>query len=104
MTEKLYLNDSYVKEFEAKVVSVNTNGLILDRTAFYPTGGGQPNDTGTLLIAGKVCKVIDVKKISNEVVHILETSHDVKEGEIVKGTIDWKRRYICMRYQCASSD
>lgn len=101
MTEKLYYNNMEMKEFSAKIVSVNGNEIILDRTVFYPTGGGQPNDTGTMTINGQDYKVIDVKKNDGDVIHVIEGEISASPGDEVKGTIDWERRYAHMRYHTA---
>ena len=62
MTELLYATDAYVKEFDAVVTDVRDGALVLDRTAFYATGGGQPHDVGTLRWDGGACRVTEVKK------------------------------------------
>ncbi|MDO9577590.1 MAG: alanine--tRNA ligase-related protein [Candidatus Cloacimonadales bacterium] len=74
MTELLYLKDSYLEEFPAKVTetSIAENAIVLDRTAFYPTGGGQPCDFGEIEFAGKISQVVAVKKIEGKILHFLE--------------------------------
>ena len=84
MTERLYYLDPYLKEFTARVVKTTERGVILDRTAFYPTGGGQPCDLGTL----NGIDVTDVIEDGREVVHAVASP---VEGE-VRGVIDWDRR------------
>ncbi len=100
MTEKLYWKDMYAKEFEARVVSSKGNELILDRTLFYPTGGGQPNDTGKIIYNGAEYNVIDVRQ-DGDIVHVLDKEINAKEGDTLKGIIDWERRYKLMRYHTA---
>lgn len=96
MTEPLYLKYSYRKEFEAKVINIEGNNLILDRTAFYPTSGGQPGDTGVLVADGKEYKVINTRKAGPDIIH--ELDHEgMKEGDSVTGILDWSRRYRFMR-------
>ena len=95
MTELLYLDDSYKKEFDAKVTRVEGSNIILDRTAFYPASGGQPGDTGLLVVGGKEYKVIATKK-SPDVVHEVN-EEGIKQGDNVTGLIDWARRYRFMR-------
>ncbi len=94
MTEKLYYQNSYLIEFEARIVErvdwKGTPAYILDRTAFYPTSGGQPNDTG--LING--VRVLDVIEDGNRIMHLME--RDI-EGENIKGQIDWARRFDHMQ-------
>jgi misacylated tRNA(Ala) deacylase len=98
MLEKLYLKDMYLKEFNARITKVDGNKVTLDRTAFYPTGGGQPNDTGRITANGKEYNVTDVKKDSADVVHTLENAEGLKVGDDVKGVIDWEKRYAYMKY------
>jgi len=69
MTELLYQTDSYLREFDAMVTVVEGNMVALDRTAFYPSGGGQPNDVGTWSVEGGVWQVIRVRKSGDEVWH-----------------------------------
>jgi len=97
MTELLYLNDSYLKEAEAKVISV-TDGkfVVLDKCVFYPQGGGQPSDTGFLEKDGKQMNVVFAKKVGNEVSLQVEDC-DLKEGEAVKCVLDWAKRYQLMK-------
>ena len=101
-TEELYLKDSYIKEFEAKVTKVNGNEVILDKTAFYPGGGGLENDVGKLIKKnGETINVKEVKRQEDEIVHIIEGG-ELREGDNVKGVIDWDRRYKMMRLHTAS--
>ncbi|MFQ5435094.1 MAG: alanine--tRNA ligase-related protein, partial [Anaerolineae bacterium] len=72
MTELLYLTDAYLKEFEAVVTAVTEQGVVLDRTAFYPGGGGQPCDFGTLTAGGQTWPVTKVKKLGGQVVHFVD--------------------------------
>ena len=102
MTNKLYLTDSYTKEFHATVTSVVGNEVMLDNTYFYPTGGGQPCDLGTISKEGASHKVSDVKKAENDgVVHVLDGTPSFAVGDLVKCTLDWERRYAHMRYHTA---
>jgi len=101
-TQLLYYKDAYIKEFDAKISAIqklNGNyGIVLDCTAFYPTGGGQPADTGTIKGENGEAKVIDVKASEGRVIHIVkEIVGKLSEGEQVKGIIDWERRYALMR-------
>ncbi len=89
MTERLYYKDSYLREFNARIVQrwdqKEKAAIVLDRTSFYPTSGGQPHDTGLI----NEVKVLDVYEEEGKVIHLLEK--DV-EGDLVKGVIDWERR------------
>ncbi len=98
MTYLIYYEDPYAKEFNAKVIKVipEKNAVVLDKTAFYPESGGQPADTGTLIWEGGEAKVKDVQFEGNEVLHYLEGPLP-PEGAVVKGEIDWERRYKLMR-------
>ncbi|MCS7103873.1 MAG: alanyl-tRNA editing protein, partial [Candidatus Korarchaeum sp.] len=98
--ELLYMEDCYLKEFEAGVLSVNGNRVILNRTAFYPLGGGLPSDTGKLIKGDDEFEVIEVRKEGNVVWHSLR-EHTLKEGDLVKGILDWEKRYRVMRMHTA---
>lgn len=103
MTELLYQTDSYLKEFDALVMAVDSenHAVALDRTAFYPGGGGQPCDLGSLRLAdGRISEVTKVKKAGEEVWHVLEGELPVV-GALVHGVIDWERRYRLMRAHTA---
>jgi len=102
MTEALYLQDCYLKEFEAKVVKVEGNKVILDKTAFYPTSGGVECDKGELIFEGNVFKVVDVKKENGEIVHYLDKDGKESLNKNVIGKIDWNRRYKLMRLHTAT--
>jgi misacylated tRNA(Ala) deacylase len=102
MVEKVYLQDAYLKELESKVASVNGKEVQLDRTIFYPTGGGVLNDTGTISLNGNSYNVVDVKKAEDSVIHILENDSDLKIGDTVNCKIEWERRYSLMRYHTAA--
>jgi misacylated tRNA(Ala) deacylase len=104
MTELLYQTDSYVKEFEAVITMVLTaeRAVVLDRTAFYPGGGGQPCDFGTLTVEGVSYPVNKVKKQGNDVLHFLVGEEPLPStGAAAHGTLDWARRYELMRTHTA---
>lgn len=100
MTELLFHQDAYLKSFEATVVKSSEEGVVLDRTAFYPGGGGQPCDTGQLVSGDSVWPVIRVRKISGEIYHQIETE-SIPPGKVVQGTLDWEHRYQLMRTHTA---
>ena len=102
MTKALYLEDSYLKEFQANVVkAIDGKYIVLDQTSFFPNSGGQLHDTGTLTTSdGRSAKVIFVKKFGEDISHEIEG--DLKEGDKVTGKIDWDRRYIIMKMHTAS--
>jgi len=101
-TEQLYYQDQYMKKFEARVVKVIDNEyVVLDKTCFYPEGGGQPADTGYLIFDGDKIEVVDVQKVGKVIVHKVKDAVP-KEGSVVKGIIDWNRRYSLMKNHTAT--
>jgi misacylated tRNA(Ala) deacylase len=100
MTEELFSDDSYTREFEAHVVRLDGRELILDRTAFYPGGGGQPADKGSIGIGPVRASVVDARREGGNVVHVLDTAIPDTVRDL-KGTLDWERRYAHMRYHTA---
>ena len=100
MTAHLYQTDSNLKEFDAVVAATEGQAVALDRTAFFPGGGGQPNDVGTLTWDGGSAVVVKVKKRGPQVWHTLE-GEVPPEGTPVHGTLDWERRYKLMRTHTA---
>jgi misacylated tRNA(Ala) deacylase len=100
MTELLYHQESYLKEFDATITDVVDGGVVLDRTAFYTGGGGQPSDSGTLIAAGQGYQVTGVKRADGNLVH--QIAGDLPAaGATVQGVIDWDRRYLLMRTHTA---
>lgn len=97
-TRKLYWEDPYLKEFEATVVGIDGNYIILDMTAFYPQGGGQVGDTGRI----DSTAVRNTIKKDDTVYHEVEDPSIFKVGMKVKGYIDWERRYRIMKHHSAS--
>ena len=105
MTELLYATDAYLKEVDATVQEIRDGAVVLDRTVFYATGGGQPHDTGTLTWTGSdgaahECRVVEVKKQGPDVLHKIE-GEAPPVGTTVHGQIDWDRRYALMRHHTA---
>jgi alanyl-tRNA synthetase len=101
-TEQLYYQDQYIKEFEAKVVKVIDNEyVVLDKTCFYPEGGGQPADTGYLAFDGNKVEVVDVQKVGKVIVHKVKGVVPKEDG-VVKGMIDWNKRYSLMKNHTAT--
>jgi len=97
VSELLYLRDAYLRSFRARVTAVRESAVALDQTAFYPTGGGQPHDTGTL--AGLA--VVDVRKEGDEVWHVVDGPVVPGVGDGVTGEIDFDRRHALMRTHTA---
>jgi alanyl-tRNA synthetase len=101
-TEMLYYKDQYMKEFEAKVLKViEGEQVVLDRTCFYPEGGGQPADGGHLVIGKSKVEVVDVQKVGRVIVHKLRGTVP-KARSRVKGVIDWDKRYSLMKNHTAT--
>lgn len=100
MTELLYQTDSYLKEFDAVITGIDEekHGVLLDRTAFYPGGGGQPNDVGELVAGEQVYKV---GKVERGNIHIIENAALPEIGMRVHGVLDWTLRYKLMRTHTA---
>jgi len=104
MTKLLYQTDSYMQRFAGMVVALDAenHALNLNETAFYPGGGGQPNDVGMLHIEGVDYRVIKVKKVGIDVLHFINTEIPLPAaGTSVEGQIDWERRYQLMRTHTA---
>ncbi len=104
MTELLCHTDAYLKEFDATITSIDaeSRGVVLDRTGFYPGGGGQPCDFGTLTVQGVTFPVTKVKKQGAEVLHTLGGSDALPAVQAAAhGAIDWERRYKLMRTHTA---
>ncbi len=99
-TYPLYYDDEHAKDFDAKVLYSKNGETVLDRTLFYPEGGGQPADHGVLVCDGKEYKVKDAQKYDGVIVHF--TDGDMPEGAEVHGRIDWERRYSLMRHHTAT--
>ncbi len=97
-TEPLYYADAYIKEFEAKVQKViNDKYVVLEKTCFYPEGGGQPADEGWLNYNGVMVAVVDTQKIGKVIVHKINVNSPFKEGTAVKGSLNWEKRYNLMK-------
>lgn len=100
MTQELFRDDAYLRSTSARVTAlIDDNGVVLDRTVFYPVGGGQPGDTGVLVLSdGSALRVADTRKCGDEIVHLLdEPPAALPIGEAVEARIDWERRYAHMR-------
>jgi misacylated tRNA(Ala) deacylase len=100
MTELLYYQDAYMKEFDAVVTAVSADGIELDRTAFYPGGGGQPSDAGMLRAGGSTWTVETVRKAEGRAWHRVG-GDSPGVGQAVQAALDWDRRYALMRTHTA---
>ena len=103
-TELLFRDDAYLRTASARVIAVHPQGIELDRTIFYPLGGGQPGDTGALLRPdGQRITIVDARKGEGDtVLHVLAADAVAPvPGELVSLEIDWPRRYALMRLHTA---
>ncbi len=100
-TEPLYYRDPYGKSFTAHVIASRGEYLVVNRTFFYPTGGGQLHDTGIIKCDGEEYRVVKVEKVGDVIVHVLDRPFNCN-GETVEGRIDWRRRYRLMRHHTAT--
>ncbi len=103
-TKLLYMYDSYLKKFNAKVIGVYENKVVLDQTAFHPLTGGVANDTGYIIKEGEKHRVVDVQldKETGDVYHVIDGEVKLSEGDAVEGLIDWDRRYRLMKLHTAA--
>jgi len=103
VTEELFREDSYLQECDATVVAAAEGALILDRTVFYPLGGGQPGDTGTLSFSGSFVAIVDTRYADDgSIRHVLADGADMPAiGDGVHVSLDWERRYRHMRMHTA---
>ena len=103
MTELLFQAESYLKEFDATVTESLEKGVVLDRTAFYSGGGGQPSDTGILEVAGRGYPVSGISRVEGKLVHVIDSGAGghPQAGARVSGWVDWERRYQLMRTHTA---
>ena len=101
MTEELYRDDPYATSAEACVVAADARGVVLDRTVFYPRGGGQAGDSGSLVRAdGSPIVVSDTVKAEGQILHV--AAAPLEPGETVTARIDWERRHRHMRFHTAT--
>lgn len=104
MTDLIYQTDSYIREFPARIEKIDPEhqAIILDRTAFYPGGGGQPADSGTIQILDASLPIKRARKAGSDVLHIFDGEYDLPEiDQPVTGMLDWEHRYRLMRTHTA---
>lgn len=101
-TIPLFHEDPYLKTSKARILKINGKEVVLDKTIFYPLGGGQSSDTGRLYYRGKQYEVIEVKKYGSIISHVLNETPEIDEGEEVEIEIDWDRRFANMRHHTAT--
>ena len=101
MTEPIFHHDAYVRTFDARVTAVDGAAVVLDRTAFFPGGGGQPCDVGTLTpVGGAALRVTGVWRKDGQILHELDGSPPAT-GTEVRGELDWENRHNLMRTHTA---
>ena len=103
MTEALFREDSYLRECQATVLEAGPGNIVLDRTVFYPMGGGQPGDTGTISWDGGSVEINDTRHgDAGAIRHLTDTDAAIPDnGTSVTATLDWDRRYLHMRMHTA---
>lgn len=101
MAEQLYLSDSYLRECEASVVAVKERYVVLDRTIFYPRGGGQPSDNGRIIRGSEEFAVLSAVKSDGEILHEVDRA-GLAVGDKVRCILNWERRYKLMRSHTAA--
>ncbi len=100
MTLHLFYEDAYLKHFPAEVKYSENQAVVLDQTAFYPGGGGQPNDVGILKDGVETWKVQKVRRVNDDLLHMLDKEAPIS-GTLVEAEIDWSRRLQLMRIHTA---
>jgi misacylated tRNA(Ala) deacylase len=97
MTLELFRNNSYLKEHNVIISDVIPEGLVFKETIFYPEGGGQPGDVGSIKLKNKTINIVGTKYINNKLVHLTETIDDIKKNEEGSLILDWSKRYSYMQ-------
>ena len=107
MTLELFRNNSYLKEHNAIISDVIPEGLVFKETIFYPEGGGQPGDVGSIKLKNKTINIVGTKYINNKLVHLTETIDDIKKNEEGSLILDWSKRdsymqvHTCLHLLCS---
>ncbi len=103
-TDRVFYNDEYLRKTSSKLIAVDEHGLVFDRTVFYPEGGGQPGDTGTIIHSGRRIRIIDAIKAEGVVFHVVDADSGPlpAPGDEVEMEIDWDRRIALMRHHTAT--
>ncbi len=102
MTKELFREDSYLKSCTASITLADNNTVCVDQTIFYPLGGGQPGDTGTMVWEAGSARIVDTRNSPEGIRHVVEDGASVPTaGTPVELTLDWERRYIHMRMHTA---
>ena len=97
MTIELFRNNSYIKEHDTTISEIVSDGLVLNETIFYPEGGGQPGDEGSITINNQTIDIIGTRYTDNKLVHMIENIDGFKKNEEVKLNLNWIKRYSYMK-------
>ena len=97
MTIELFRNNSYLKEHDTTISEIVSDGLVLNETIFYPEGGGQPGDEGSITINNQTIDIIGTRYTDNKLVHVIENFDGFKKNEEVKLNLNWIKRYSYMK-------
>src|SRR3989338_6408065 len=97
ITQQVCLDDCYKKELDAVILQQAGNEIILEKTIFYAAGGGQPSDNGSVYRGTEEFRLIDVRKVNGEIIHVIDRE-GLSKGDKVHLKLNWERRYKIMRY------
>ena len=101
MTEQIYNSDAYKKELKSKIIEINEDHVVLDKTIFFPGGGGQPNDLGSISSGETDRDITNVSWKNGKIAHFSDNLKDLSVGDVVLSKIDWDRRFKLMRTHTA---
>jgi len=97
MTIELFRNDAYLKSYSSQIVKIMPNGFVLDKTIFYPEGGGQLGDTGVVICDGKKIEILGTRYIDNQLVHLIDKPNELIINQDIEIQLDWDKRYSHMQ-------
>ena len=97
MTIELFRNDAYLKSYSSQIVKIMPDGFVLDKTIFYPEGGGQLGDTGTIICDGKKIEILGTRYIDNQLVHLTDKPNELIINQDIEIQLDWDKRYSHMQ-------
>ena len=101
MTEQIYNSDAYKKELKSKIIEINEDHVVLDKTIFFPGGGGQPNDLGSISSGETDRDITNVSWKKGKIAHFSDNLKDLSVGDVILCKIDWDRRFKLMRTHTA---
>jgi len=97
MTIELFRNDAYLKSYSSQIVKIMPDGFVLDKTIFYPEGGGQLGDTGVVISDGKKIEILGTRYIDNQLVHLIDKPNELIINQDIEIQLDWNKRYSHMQ-------